>query len=80
MPRDASGDEASDYAVRMEWKHEFEASIFVVEATILRGWLASEAPQIHTWKARPHQMSIDLAGLDVRMGAQTYALLGMFTE
>lgn len=41
--------------------HEFEASISVVEATILRGWLASEAPQIHTWKASPHQVSIDQA-------------------
>ena len=57
-----------------------EASISVVEATILRGWPASEAPQIHTWKARPHQVSTDLVGLDVRMGVQIYALLGMFNE
>ena len=54
--------------------HEFEASISVVEATILRGWLPSEAPQIHTGKARPHQVSTDLAGLVHRMGVHLCAI------
>lgn len=72
--------ETKQAIMRSDGKRNSKLPFSVMAATILRGWLASEAPQIHTWKARPHQVSIDLAGLHVRMGAPIYALLGMFNE